>query len=461
MNIMKLYIDPGTGSMLFTILIGVIGAGIHLARLAFSKFGLFVSGGAKAKNKNQDDLPYVIFTDSKRYWSLFEPICDEFEKRKQKICYMTSSPDDPALDKKYEYVTCEFIGEGNKAFVKLNSLKADILLSTTPGLDVYQWKRSKNVSWYVHVPHAASDIVIYRMFGVDYYDALLLSGDYQIEQIRELEKKRNLPAKEMLLGGLPMLDELQKRLDNAGPLPDHKTTVLLAPSWGKSSIFGKYGGSIIDALKKTGYHIIVRPHPQSFTSEKDLMDKLMKQYPADDQLEWNRDNDNFEVLRRSDILISDFSGVIFEYALVFQKPVIYADTSFDRSPYDACWIDEELWTFTTLPKIGRQLTADGVDNIKELIDTVMNDESHREAIENARNETWAFRGEAAVKITDYLISKHEELLEAAKKKQEAEEEAAKSKKKSKKTKKSKKESASENKNDEVNSDETKTDEVKA
>ena len=39
--------------------------------------------------------------------------------------------------------------------------------------------------------------------------------------------------------------------------------------------------------------------------DPDLMDKLMKAYPADDQLEWNRDNDNFEVLRRSDILISE------------------------------------------------------------------------------------------------------------------------------------------------------------
>lgn len=424
---MKLYIDPGTGSMLFTILIGVIGAGVHLARLAFSKMGLFISGGAKNKNKSQDNLPFAIFTDSKRYWSLFEPICDEFEKRGQKITYMTSSPDDPALEKKYEFVTCEFIGEGNKGFVKLNNLNADILLSTTPGLDVYQWKRSKKVSWYVHVPHAASDIVIYRMFGIDYYDALLLSGDYQIEQVRQLEKKRNLPAKELLLAGLPMLDELQKRLDSAVPLGEHPTTVLLAPSWGSSSIFGKYGGKIIDALKKTGYHIIVRPHPQSFTSEKDLMDKLMKQYPEDDQLEWNRDNDNFEVLRRSDILISDFSGVIFEYALVFQKPVIYADTSFDRSPYDACWIDEELWTFTTLPKIGRQLTADSLDDIKGLIDSVINDEAHREAIENARNETWAFRGEAAVKITDYLISKHAELLEAAQKEQEAAEKPKKKK----------------------------------
>ena len=159
------------------------------------------------------------------------------------------------------------------------------------------------------------------------------------------------------------------------------------------------------------------------------MEKLMQEYPESDGLEWNRDNDNFEVLRHSDILISDFSGVIFEYALIFNKPVIYADTSFDRSPYDACWTDGELWTFTTLEKIGRQLTADNIENIKELIDTVMRDGSHMEAIENARKETWAYRGKSVEVITDYLINKRAEILETALKNQQTEEENKNKKKK--------------------------------
>jgi CDP-glycerol glycerophosphotransferase (TagB/SpsB family) len=51
-------------------------------------------------------------------------------------------------------------------------------------------------------------------------------------------------------------------------------------------------------------------------------------------------------------MISDFSGVIFDYSLVFDRPVIYADTSFDKSPYDAAWLDEPLWTFRILPSLG-------------------------------------------------------------------------------------------------------------
>lgn len=326
---------------------------------------------------------------------------------------MTASPDDPALDKQYQHVQCSFIGEGNHAFAKLNFLKADILLATTPGLDVYQWKRSRDVKWYAHVLHMANDPTTYRMFGLDFYDALLLCGGYQEAQQRKLEEKRGLPAKEIVLTGLPYLDQLKKRLDAAEPLPEHPVTILLAPSWGKSSLFGRFEGKIIEAALATGYHVIVRPHPQSFTAEKELMDRLMAAYPESDRLEWNRDNDNFEVLRRSDIMVSDFSGVIFDFSLVFGKPVIYADTSFDRSPYDAWWLEDELWTFETLPKIGRQLTGDRLDSLKQLVDDMLGSTVVMEAIEQARKETWVHPGEAASRIADYMIGKRRELAAAA------------------------------------------------
>ena len=82
---------------------------------------------------------------------------------------------------------------------------------------------------------------------------------------------------------------------------------------------------------------------------------IMEKYPASEHLEWNRDVDNFEVLRRSDILISDFSGVVFDFTLVYDKPIIYADTSFYRGPYDAWWMEDELWIEKTLPRVGIKL----------------------------------------------------------------------------------------------------------
>lgn len=403
------YIDPGTGSMLFTILIGVIGAAMYSLRMFFIKLRFRLSGGKiEANNKK---IPFVIFSDDKRYWNVFEPICREMDKRGKDIIYMTASEDDPALKCPYKHVKAEFIGKTNKAFAKLNFLNASIVLSTTPGLDVYQWKRSKEVTYYVHIPHAASDITLYRMFGLDYYDAVLLSGEYQVQEIRNLEKLRNLPEKELKIIGIPYMDEMAKRLEKVGKSEEHERTVLLAPSWGQSAIFRVFGGKIIDVLLKTGYHIIIRPHPQSFKSEKEMLDKLMAEYPESEQLEWNRDTDNFEVLRRSDILISDFSGVIFDFTLIYDKPVIYTNPHFDVSLYDAWWLEEPLWTQNVLPKIGQELTEGNMGKLKELIDSCLEDARYEKGRNTAKDETWMHRGEGAERTVEYLLSKYEKLKE--------------------------------------------------
>ena len=405
---MFLYIDPGTGSMLFTILIGIIGTLAFFFRTLIVKLKFVFTGGKKT-NASSERESIVIFSDDKRYWSVFKPICREFNKRNIKVKYFTASENDDALKNEFENIEAEFIGENNKAFSKLNFLDAKLVLSTTPGLDVYQWKRSKKVNYYLHIPHAASDISLYRMFGIDYYDGVLLSGEYQVDEIRRLESARNLPAKDIEVVGIPYMDDMLDRLKRNPSVQSDIKTVLLAPSWGSSSIFSKYGSRVIEELTKTGYHIIIRPHPQSFISEAEMINELMIKYPDSDLLEWNRDADNFNVLNKSDILISDFSGVIFDFALVYDKPVIYTDTEFDKSPYDAWWIDDELWTISALPKIGEKLDEDNLSNIKDLIDNCMENNIYSQNREQLRTETWANIGTGAEKTVDFIINKLNEI----------------------------------------------------
>lgn len=62
---MRLYIDPGTGSMLFTILIGIFGTLYYVARLNIVKLKMLVSRG-KATDCVEKN-PIIIFSDNKRY----------------------------------------------------------------------------------------------------------------------------------------------------------------------------------------------------------------------------------------------------------------------------------------------------------------------------------------------------------------------------------------------------------
>jgi CDP-glycerol glycerophosphotransferase (TagB/SpsB family) len=224
---------------------------------------------------------------------------------------------------------------------------------------------------------------------------------------------------------------MKKRLESLGELPEHERTVLLAPSWGESAILTRFGDKLIDALIDTGYKIIVRPHPQSFTSEKELMDRLMSKYNDTSKVEWNRDNDNFEVLRKSDILISDFSGVFYEFSLIFDKPIIYTDTKFDPRPYDACWIKEPLWTYSILPELGIELNEDNMSDIKDVIDRCIEAPSFKEGRDKARSETWAHIGEGTKRSVDFIMSKYNEVLNkyAAEEKRAAKESKRKDKRK--------------------------------
>ena len=206
------------------------------------------------------------------------------------------------------------------------------------------------------------------------------------------------------------MDEMLKRLQTTPKRKNDRLTVLLAPSWGKSSILQKYGKEFINKLINTGYRIIIRPHPQSFVSEKQLMDKLMDEFPNSENLQWNRDVDNFSVLNEADILISDFSGVMFDFALVFDKPIIYANNGFDVSPYDAWWLKSPIWTVSVLAKLGEELKEDNLDKIKYVIDECLSNEKYSRGRALAREEAWAYREESAVRVAEYIVRKYEDLL---------------------------------------------------
>ncbi len=407
-----LYIDPGTGSMLFTVLIGVLSVAFFFVQKLILKVKGFLRGGRADRSVTQKRIPYLIFSDSKRYWNVFRPICEEFEKRETPLVYWTLSDDDPALDaageaspqRRYRYVTAEYIGDINRAVTRLNIMNVGVCLSTTPGLDVYQWKRSRNTQHYVHLLHAIGDATAYRMFGLDHYDAVILSGEFQERQIRALEELRDQKPKELKIYGITYMDEMRKRRQQTPAVPHEGRVVLLAPSWGKSSILSRYGEKMIESLIATGYRTIIRPHPQSLTSEKDILEPLQKKYPDSETLSWNYDNDNFDVLNEADIMISDYSGVVWDFALVFDKPVVYADTSFDKAPYDAAWLEEEMWIFRSLPLIGLPLTEEDLPRMKEVLDRAIASEELQAGREQARREGWQGMGTCAEKTAEYMIS---------------------------------------------------------
>lgn len=398
---MLLYIDPGTGSMLFSIVIGLVTMLYFVGKAAIIKLKFIISGGKSAGDHHR--YPLVIYSEGKRYWNIFLPILNALEQRGMDTVFLTSSQDDPFFSQKYEHVKGEFIGEGNKAFTRLNFLEADVCLMTTPGLDVYQLKRSKGVKHYAHILHAVDDATSYRLFGLDYFDSVLLSGEYQKEHIRLLEKQRGIKEKELVVVGCPYLDILQEKAKDLLQKKSDQFTVLVAPSWGASGILSRYGASLLDQLVATDFSIIVRPHPQSRQSEKEILEALERRYKDTPNLQWDHAVENLGSLSRADIMISDFSGVIFDYAFLFNRPFLYVNASFDPRPYDAYDVPEQPWKFRILPQIGVELKEEEFFRIREVLLETVGNQTLRENRNAAKAKAWQNQGESGDRVADFLM----------------------------------------------------------
>jgi len=403
-----LYIDPGTGSMLFSILIGACATLFFLVKALWLKIKLFFSGGKDASKTDKAYKPYVIYCEDKRYWNVFKPVLDEFEARKIDVTYYVANDQDPVFSEEYKYVHSEVIGEGNRAFAKLNMLSAGFVLMTTPGLQVYQLKRSRNVKHYSHIFHSPGDPTMYRLFGIDYFDSILCTGDYQFDDIRTMEKQRNLPAKELVTVGCTYLDVFKAKMEAIPAEENHQFTVLVSPSWGKSALLSLYGEKLLDPLVATGWKIILRPHPQSRISEAEMLKALEERYKDAANVEWDSNRDNFYSLKKADLMITDFSGIIWDYTFLCDKPVMYANAEMDLMPYDAYDIDHEIWQFETVKKIGIKIEEKDFANIKDVIQNASDNPELAKLRHKARDEAWMNIGQAGKLTVDYMIKTVEE-----------------------------------------------------
>lgn len=307
--------------------------------------------------------------------------------------FFTSDKEDPAFSRQHKDRVA-FIGEGNKAYAFLNTLKADLLVMTTPGLDVLQIKKTKRIKHYSHIVHSLGS-PNYRVFGMDYFDSILINSSIQEDFIRKLESVRGLPKKSIVNAGSTYCDYLfalkeevlKKGSRSFFANKDDKKVVLLSPSWGREGILSKYGMKLIETILGAGYLLIIRPHPQSMIVEKDLICNLQKQTQNSSQVVWDIGTPNVYAMQESDVMISDFSGIIFDYLCLYEKPVLSVEYDFDNSGYDSADIGG-MWEFSILDKIGKRIPFSALETTPKLIAQALEDKNEKSNIQEIKNLLW-------------------------------------------------------------------------
>ena len=215
---------------------------------------------------------------------------------------------------------------------------------------------------------------------------------------------RGIKEKQLVTVGCSYLDVLSDKMSLVPAEENHNFTVLVSPSWGNVGVLKRYGSKLLDPLVKTGWTIIVRPHPQSKKSEADMLAALEERYKNDKNLEWDYNRDNIFSMKRADIMISDFSGIIFDYTFLCNKPVMYVNTDMDLRPYDAYDLNKQLWQFKVLEKMGIKLDEKDFDNIKEVIQNASDSPELAKERKIAKETAWMHEGKAGKNIADFMIN---------------------------------------------------------
>ncbi len=413
------YLDPGTSSLLLSSIVALFASFVYALKSFFYKI---TWGGFSFFKKSSIRHGIVIYGEDKRYFSVFEPVIQHLEKCQCPYLYYTHDENDPVLTYPTQFGKVECIGKNQKAWAKLNSLVADVCLMSTPQLDVLQIKRSPGVKHYAHILHSAG-IDPYEIFALDYFDSVLINSPVHTEFIREVENARQLKPKQIEIVGCTYLDFLQQKLNRlkneehstVKPLffsNNNKPTVLLAPSWGRNALFAKYGMRLLNPLIQTEYNIIIRPHPQTYISQKELLEELKKETKNYSNVQWDDRVDNIHSMKESDILLGDFSGVLFDYVALFNKPLITLELEFNPIGYDLeDSTRKKPWLKSQIEAIGKVLKEEDFSQIKTIIDEALNDIQKAKERENLKNLLWQYPNQSGEKTAEALINIQKKVLE--------------------------------------------------
>ena len=140
-----------------------------------------------------------------------------------------------------------------------------------------------------------------------------------------------------------------------------------------------------------------------------MLEKLKARYENAKNLTWDNERDNIYSMKKADIMISDFSGIIYDYTFLCDKPVMYANAELNLEPYDAFDINKTIWQFETINKIGIKLEEKDFANLKNVILNASDNPELSELRKKAKNEAWQHIGEAGKLTVDYMVSTVEKL----------------------------------------------------
>ena len=322
----------------------------------------------------------VFYSESNGFYKYYKGIIEYLLNNTNIVIhYITSDYNDNIfkMEKENPQIKAYYIAE-KKLITLMMKMDADVVVMTMPDIETYHIKRSyvnKNTH-YIFVPHGiGSTSLTLRNHATDHYDTVFLIDKYQRKEEEVISKVNDLKTRKLFNFGYTLLDDMIENY-NKNKKDSKEKTVLIAPSWQKDNIIDLCLDEILDKLKGHDYKVIVRPHPQHVRHMKEKFDNLKEQFKDDKTVEIQTDFSSNDTVFNASLLISDWSGIAYEYAYTTKKPVLFINSpmkimnpeyeKLEPNPFDI-WVRSE---------IGEELELDEIKNIDKVVEKMFKEKDN-------------------------------------------------------------------------------------
>ena len=364
----------------------------------------------KFNELNLDERSIVFYSEDISSFVHFEQIIHELtEKMGYQICYVTSAKDDPILNSQNKKIKAFYIGSGATRTKFFMELKAEVLVMTMPSLETYFIKRSRVYPvHYVYVFHSINSTHRnYRKNAFDHFDSIFCTGPHHVKEIIATEQLYNLKQKNLVTCGYGLFDKLQKNKPVKNQemcTKDERKKILVAPSWGKKGLLETKGLELVKILLDAGYHVTVRPHPMTVRKWSKIVKTIRNEFKYNSNFEMETDVSSFESLYSTYGLISDWSGIGFEYAFVCERPVLYVDVPHKNNNPDYNKISYESLESSIRNLIGVVISPNELEGIPKIIEsTYENIDLFKTKVQEVRNKTVFNLGQSGIKGAQEIV----------------------------------------------------------
>ena len=350
----------------------------------------------------------VFYSESNGFYKYFKGFIEYLlEHTNLTIHYITGDPNDDIfkMEQEHPQIRAYYIGE-NRLITLMMKMDADMVVMTMPDLDNFHIKRSyvRDDVEYVFVQHGmGSNNMGMRKGCMDHFDTIFCVGPHQVSEVRETEALYNLPSKELVEVGYPLIDEIRGNYESMPHVENIRKKILIAPSWQDNNIIDSCLEELLDAIKGKDYEIIVRPHPQEVRLKAEYMEVLKQKYDSENvtiQTDFTSNNPILE----ADLLITDWSGISWEYAFTTLRPILFIDTPMKVMNPDYRKIDTVPLNILLRNKLGKSLRPDQMDRVAETVDYLMTHKEQYEEQINVLAHEYIYNLGSSVKVgADYII----------------------------------------------------------